>query len=224
MTFGVVIFPGSNCDLDAIYAVSKALGQKVLSIWHQESALPKVDTVILPGGFSYGDYLRPGAIASRSPVMKAIKNYANQGGWVMGICNGFQVLVESGLLPGILLRNISTRFISTMEALSVENQQTPFTRKFTLGQTIRLPIAHKDGNYFADPRLLEELKQNKQIVLKYQNNPNGSLEDIAGICNKEGNVFGMMPHPERAFAKWLGSSDGLCFFQSMLEAWEEKNE
>lgn len=222
MTFGVVIFPGSNCDLDAMYAVSNFLGQKVLGIWHQDATLPKVDAVILPGGFSYGDYLRPGAIASRSPVMKAVKSYANQGGWVMGICNGFQVLVESGLLPGILLRNESTRFISTMQALSIQNNDTPFTRNFSKGQSITLPIAHKDGNYFADPSLLQKLQHNKQVVVTYQGNPNGSLENIAGICNEEGNVFGMMPHPERACADWLGSSDGLCFFQSMLKTWEEK--
>jgi phosphoribosylformylglycinamidine synthase subunit PurQ / glutaminase len=222
MTFGVVIFPGSNCDLDAIYAVSKALGQKVHTIWHQEEILPRVDAIILPGGFSYGDYLRPGAIASRSPVMKAVKSFAAKGGWVMGICNGFQVLVESGLLPGILLRNESTRFISTMQTLSIQNNQTPFTRNFSKGQSIKLPIAHKDGNFFADSKLLEKLKLNNQIVVTYSHNPNGSLEDIAGICNEEGNVFGMMPHPERACADWLGSSDGLCFFQSMLKTWEEK--
>ncbi|HOI24952.1 MAG TPA: phosphoribosylformylglycinamidine synthase subunit PurQ [Caldisericia bacterium] len=223
MTFGVVVFPGSNCDRDAIYAVSGFLGQKVLSIWHQDTTLPRVDAVILPGGFSYGDYLRPGAIASRSPVMKAVKSYADKGGWVIGICNGFQVLVESALLPGILLRNKSTRFISTMQSLLIQNNQTPFTRNFSIGQSIKLPIAHKDGNYFADPILVEKLKKNKQIVVTYSENPNGSLEDIAGICNEQGNVFGMMPHPERACADWLGSSDGLGFFQSMLKTWEEQS-
>ncbi len=220
MIFGVVVFPGSNCDLDSIYIVSKALGQDVTTIWHQNATLPSVDAIILPGGFSYGDYLRPGAIASRSPVMNAVVEFASQGGLVLGICNGFQVLIESRLLPGALLRNETTRFISRSSSLIIQNNRTVFTSAFKLREEINLPIAHKDGNYYADPLLLEDLRKNQQIVLKYKDNPNGSVENIAGICNKEGNVMGMMPHPERSFASWLGSTNGLSFFQSMLTSWE----
>ncbi len=220
MTFGVVVFPGSNCDLDAIYVISKALRQDVATIWHQDADLPSVDAIILPGGFSYGDYLRPGAIASRSPIMKAVIDFAVRGGWILGICNGFQVLIEAGLLPGTLLRNQTTRFVSKPSALIVENNTTVFTSTFKRHQEILLSIAHKDGNYYADNLLLEELEKNHQIVLKYKDNPNGSIKNIAGICNKEGNVMGMMPHPERSFASWLGSTDGLSFFQSMLASWE----
>ncbi len=223
MTFGVVIFPGSNCDQDAIYTIASVLRCNVKTIWHQQSVLPELDAIILPGGFSYGDYLRPGAIASRSPIMKAIKSFAGQGGLVMGICNGFQVLIESQLLPGALLRNESTRFISRQVSLTIENNQTPFSHQFQPNQSITLPIAHKDGNYFAHPELIRQLEENHQIVLRYQNNPNGSTGNIAGICNPRGNVFGLMPHPERAFANWLGSSDGLIFFQSMLASMEAKS-
>lgn len=210
--FGVVIFPGSNCDADAIYAVSQVAKQAVIPIWHKDTQIPDVDCIILPGGFSYGDYLRPGAVASRSPVIQTIKRYAVNGGKVIGICNGFQVLVETNLLPGVLLTNQSTRFISRMVTLEVQNNETPFTCLFQKNQSIRIPIAHKDGNYFADADSIRMIQQNHQIVFTYQNNPNGSVNDIAGICNREKNVLGLMPHPERACESLTGSSDGLLVF------------
>lgn len=216
-TFGVVIFPGSNCDLDALYSIEKVLLQKAYPLWHKNEELPDLDCIILPGGFSYGDYLRPGAIASRSPIMNSIRAYANRGGVVIGICNGFQVLVEANLLPGVLLRNASTRFISRMVSLKVENARTPFTKLFKKEQIIELPIAHKDGNYFADPATLKKLQSNKQIVFSYIDNPNGSMMNIAGIMNEQGNVLGMMPHPERAYDISLGSGDGALIFKSILK-------
>ncbi len=222
MTVGVVVFPGSNCDLDALYAIAVALKEKAIPLWHQQEILPKVDAILLPGGFSYGDYLRPGAIASRSPIMKAIKEFANKGGLVIGICNGFQVLLEAQLLPGVLLRNTSTRFISRSLSLKIENNTTPFTVCFQHEQLISLPVAHKDGNYFAEATLLEQLKKNRQIVVSYCDNPNGSTDSIAGICNEKGNVFGLMPHPERACTAWSDSREGLLFFESMRSFLEER--
>jgi phosphoribosylformylglycinamidine synthase len=219
--FGVVIFPGSNCDADAIYAVSQVAKQAVIPIWHKDTQIPDVDCIILPGGFSYGDYLRPGAVASRSPVIQTIKRYAVNGGKVIGICNGFQVLVETNLLPGVLLTNQSTRFISRMVTLEVQNNETPFTCLFQKNQSIRIPIAHKDGNYFADADSIRMIQQNHQIVFTYQNNPNGSVNDIAGICNREKNVLGLMPHPERACESLTGSSDGLLVFQSIVDSCKE---
>ncbi|MDD4028988.1 MAG: phosphoribosylformylglycinamidine synthase subunit PurQ [Caldisericia bacterium] len=212
---GVVIFPGSNCDLDAIRAVETVMNVKAVPLWHQDNTID-TDAVILPGGFSYGDYLRPGAIASHSPIMQAVKIYASNGGPVIGICNGFQILTESGLLPGTLLRNTTTRFISRDVSLLVTSNQTPFTKGFAVGQKVTFPIAHKDGNYQADPSTLQTLQENNQIVFQYVENPNGSLHDIAGISNKERNVVGLMPHPERALSDWTRTSDGVPLFQSLL--------
>lgn len=216
--FGVVIFPGSNCDRDAIYSIEKVILQQAVPLWHQDEELPKdLDTIVIPGGFSYGDYLRPGAIASRSPIMKSVKEFADRGCPVIGICNGFQVLVESNMLPGILLRNESTRFISRMVTLKVENTRTPFTKLMKKDQLINLPIAHKDGNYFVSYETLKILQTKKQIVFTYVDNPNGSLWNIAGLTNEQGNVLGMMPHPERAYHSLLGSSDGGLIFRSILK-------
>jgi phosphoribosylformylglycinamidine synthase len=212
---GVVIFPGSNCDLDAIRAVEIGLRAKAVPLWHKDATID-TDAIILPGGFSYGDYLRPGSIASHSPIMQAVKRFAVNGGPVIGICNGFQILTESGLLPGTLLRNTTTRFISQDISLLVTSNQTPFTKHFAMGQRITLPIAHKDGNYQADPATLHTLQENHQIVFQYTDNPNGSHWDIAGISNKEHNVVGLMPHPERALSDWIRTSDGLQVFQSLL--------
>jgi phosphoribosylformylglycinamidine synthase len=215
--FGVVIFPGSNCDLDALYSVEKVILQKAIPLWHKCEELPQLDCIILPGGFSYGDYLRPGAIASRSPIMKSVKAFADKGGIVIGICNGFQVLVESNMLPGVLLRNESTRFISKWVTLKVENSRTPFTKFYKKEQLINLPIAHKDGNYFVSYEMLKTLQAKKQIVFTYTDNPNGSLWNIAGLTNEQGNVLGMMPHPERAYDALLGSDDGAAIFRSILK-------
>lgn len=216
-SFGVVIFPGSNCDRDAIYSVEKVILQKAIPLWHKLEELPELDCIILPGGFSYGDYLRPGAIASRSPIMNAIKAFADKGGIVIGICNGFQVLVESNILPGVLLRNDSTRFISKWVTLKVENNRTPFTKLFKKEQLINLPIAHKDGNYFVSFETLKDIQNKKQILFSYTDNPNGSIWNIAGITNEKGNVLGMMPHPERAYDSGLGSADGADIFRSILK-------
>lgn len=218
---GVVIFPGSNCDLDAIRAVKDVMQTEAIPLWHQDSTL-SVDAVILPGGFSYGDYLRPGAIASHSPIMQAVKNFASGGGPVIGICNGFQILTESGLLPGTLLRNATTRFISKDIPLIVSSNQTPFTRNFQVEQRIVFPIAHKDGNYQVDTASLHTLINNHQIVLRYAENPNGSVENIAGICNAQRNVVGIMPHPERALSEWTRTSDGIQLFQSLQTYLEEQ--
>jgi phosphoribosylformylglycinamidine synthase len=218
MKFGVIVFPGSNCDHDAFYAVSNNLGQKAEYIWHDSSSLGDVDAVILPGGFSYGDYLRCGAIAKFSPVMNAVRGFAAQGGLVLGVCNGFQILVESGLLPGALVRNRSLKFICREVGLRTETTNSPYTSAAKKGQVLRLPIAHGEGCYYADERTLDELEAEDRVVFRYIDNPNGSLRDIAGILNKERNVMGMMPHPERATEPLMGSSDGLAVFQSMLQA------
>ena len=218
MRFGVIVFPGSNCDHDAFYAVGTNLGQPVQYIWHDSSTLGAVDAVILPGGFAYGDYLRCGAIAKFSPVMKAVRRFSADGGLVLGVCNGFQILVEAGLLPGALIRNRGLKFICREVRLTVETADSPFTSAARKGQTLRLPIAHGEGCYFADERTLDELEAEDRIAFRYDGNPNGSLRDIAGILSRERNVMGMMPHPERATEPLMGSSDGLTVFQSMLGA------
>ena len=217
MKFGVIVFPGSNCDHDAFYAVGHNLGQKAEFIWHDSHTLGDVDAVILPGGFAYGDYLRCGAIAKFSPVMAAVRQFAAGGGLVMGICNGFQILVEAGLLPGALIRNRGLKFICRELRLRTETTHSPFTSKLEKGQVLRLPIAHGEGRYFADDRTLDELEAEDRVLFRYLGNPNGSLHDIAGILNRERNVMGMMPHPERASDPLMGSADGLTVFQSVLQ-------
>jgi phosphoribosylformylglycinamidine synthase subunit PurQ / glutaminase len=225
--FGIVVFPGSNCDHDAYYVCKKLLHQDAAFLWHKDPELKGVDVVILPGGFSYGDYLRCGAIARFSPVMKEVIRFAGEGGTVLGICNGFQILVEAGLLPGALLRNSSLRFACKYVHLKVENADTVFTRRSRLGEVIAIPIAHGDGNYFADDDVLRELEQTNRVVFRYcdaqgavtdEANPNGSLRNIAGIINAEGNVLGMMPHPERASDPVLGHTDGRRIFESIIES------
>lgn len=223
MKFGVVVFPGSNCDQDCFYAVNDLLKQPVEYIWHKTTKLDQFDAVILPGGFSYGDYLRTGAIARFSPIMEAVIKYAKSGGLVLGICNGFQILLEAGLLPGAMLRNTSLHFICKYVELKVENTATPFTSDYKQGQKVRIPIAHNEGNYYIDAKGLQSLKDNRQIVFRYTTNPNGSIEDIAGIISKEGNVMGMMPHPERSSEKDLGSSDGYPVFTSLLKWLKQKS-
>jgi phosphoribosylformylglycinamidine synthase subunit PurQ / glutaminase len=218
MKFGVIVFPGSNCDHDAFYAASHNLGQKAEYIWHDSPTLGDVDAVILPGGFSYGDYLRCGAIAKFSPVMNAVRKFAQEGGLVMGVCNGFQILVESGLLPGALIRNHSLKFICREVELRVETARSPFTSAAEKGSVLRMPIAHGEGCFIADERTLDELEAEDRVAFRYVNNPNGSLRDVAGILNRERNVMGMMPHPERATEPLMGSSDGLVVFQSILQA------
>ena len=216
MRFGVVVFPGSNCDHDAWYALSHNLGHSTDFIWHDSESLGPIDAVILPGGFSYGDYLRCGAIAKFSPVMAAVKSFAAEGGLVLGICNGFQVLVESGLLPGALLRNRELKFVCRPVKVRVETTNTPFTSAVQRGQNLTLPVAHGEGCYYADAPLLAALKAEDRVVLRYVDNPNGSLDDIAGICNDRRNVMGMMPHPERAADALLGSADGRVILESMV--------
>ncbi len=224
----VVVFPGSNCDHDAMYAVRNVLGEKDTEfVWHKNDSIgTDVDLVILPGGFSYGDYLRTGAIARFSPVMKDVIRYANEGGTVIGICNGFQVLCESGLLPGVLIRNESLKFVCKEVLLRTENTNTRFTSKLTKGGIAKIPIAHGEGNFIATDEVLADLEANNQVIFRYCDregnitksaNPNGALNNIAGIVSKEGNVFGMMPHPERACESMLGSADGLGVFQSLRD-------
>lgn len=209
MSIAILRFPGTNCEFD-MYEAFKLLGKESTLIWHQNTSLPSdTDLVVIPGGFSYGDYLRSGAIARFSPIMNAIKAYAQKGGKILGICNGFQILVELGLLPGALMRNQNLRFVSKFQKLSVISNANSFLQFYTPGEILNIPIAHADGNYFIEAQRLRELEENDQILLKYeQNNPNGSLCSIAGICNKEKNIFGLMPHPERAMESSLGSSDG----------------
>jgi phosphoribosylformylglycinamidine synthase I len=227
MKFGVVVFPGSNCDHDAFYAISNVLHQPVEFIWHQSQDLANCDAVILPGGFAHGDYLRTGAIARFSPVMKSVEKFSRSGGLVLGICNGFQILLEAGLLPGAVMRNVGLRYICRHVHIRVENTATPFTQSAAPGQILKIPIAHNDGNYTCDPQTLAELKKNQQIVFRYTSpdgrddasgNPNGSMENIAGICNRDRNVAGLMPHPERAVEAALDSADGLVIFRSIMEA------
>ncbi|MBY0508290.1 MAG: phosphoribosylformylglycinamidine synthase subunit PurQ [Bryobacteraceae bacterium] len=218
MRFGVVVFPGSNCDHDAWYAASANLGQHAEFLWHDERTLRQVDAVILPGGFSYGDYLRCGAIAKFSPVMQSVKDFALAGGPVAGFCNGFQILVESGLLPGALLRNAGLKFVCAQPRLTVATTQSPFTSAATLGQHLRLPVAHGEGNFTADTRTLDMLEAEDRVVVRYAEPVNGSARDIAGILNAGRNVMGMMPHPERACDPLMGSTDGRVIFESMLRS------
>jgi phosphoribosylformylglycinamidine synthase I len=218
MKFGVIVFPGSNCDHDAWYAVNQTLGHRADFIWHDSSHLGDIDAVILPGGFSYGDYLRCGAIAKFSPVMAAVRTFAADGGPVLGICNGFQILVETGLLPGALIRNRNLKFICREVRLRTETTASPFTGSAEKGQVLRMPIAHGEGCYIADERALDELDAEDRVAFRYVENPNGSMRDIAGILNARRNVLGMMPHPERATEPLMGSSDGLVIFRSMVAA------
>jgi phosphoribosylformylglycinamidine synthase I len=227
MRFGVVVFPGSNCDHDAFHALDAVLHQPVEFLWHQSEQISGVDAILLPGGFSYGDYLRTGAIARFSPVMRAIEKFARSGGLVLGVCNGFQILCEAGLLPGVLQRNAGMRFVCKQVHVRVETTDTPFTAVAKAGQVLRMPIAHGDGNYFCDEATLADLVRNRQIVFRYTTadgreeaaaNPNGSLANIAGVCNREHNVVGLMPHPERAVEAVLGSDDGLVIFRSLIES------
>ena len=218
MKFGVVIFPGSNCEQDCFYAIQSVLGKPAEYIWHQATSIKGFDAVILPGGFSYGDYLRTGALAKFSPVMNAIAEFAKKGGLVFGICNGFQILTEAGLLPGALLRNVGLKYVCKFEYLKTENTDTPFTNLLTKGQRLLVPIGHGDGNFFADADTLKRIEDNGQVVFRYETNPNGSLNDIAGIVNEGRNVLGMMPHPDRSSEAILGSSDGKLIFESIVNA------
>jgi phosphoribosylformylglycinamidine synthase I len=218
MKVGVVVFPGSNCDHDAWYAINKNLCGNAEFIWHDSTDLSKVDAVLLPGGFSYGDYLRCGAIARFSPVMTAVKKFAAEGGIVIGVCNGFQILVEAGLLPGALLRNHDLKFVCREVTLRTETTDSPFTARLQKGQLLHLPVAHGEGRYFADEHTLDALEAEDRIAFRYVDNPNGSMRDIAGILSRERNVFGMMPHPERACDPLMGSTDGLGIFESVLSA------
>ena len=227
MNFAVIVFPGSNCDHDCAHAVSEGLEQDVRLIWHQETSLDGVDAVIVPGGFSYGDYLRTGAIAQFSPIMEALNAFAAKGGLVLGICNGFQILLEVGLLPGVMMRNRDLSFICDDVYVKVENAATPFTNACESGQVLKLPIAHAEGNYYTDSITLSSLQANAQVVLRYctadgqinsEANPNGSLDNIAGMWNSAGNVLGLMPHPERCAETVLGNQDGLLLFRSLVNA------
>ncbi len=227
MKFGVVIFPGSNCDEDALHAAKDVFGQEVVYLWHKDTDLQASDVVILPGGFAHGDYLRTGAMARFSPIMASVRAFAERGGPVLGICNGFQVLLESGLLPGAMLRNRELKYRCEFVHLRVEQTDTPFTAAARVGQVLRIPIGHGEGNYYAPPDILERLEQNRQVVLRYcdaqgnvtdEANPNGSVHGVAGICNERRNVVGMMPHPERACEPLLGGVDGRMIFESILAA------
>jgi phosphoribosylformylglycinamidine synthase len=225
--FAVVVFPGSNCDHDSYHAAKDVLGQDAECIWHKDTSLNGADVVILPGGFAHGDYLRTGAIARFSPIMPAVIDFARRGGPVLGICNGFQVLLESGLLPGAMLRNRDLRFHCEQVGIRVERTDTPFTARAKPGQVLRMPVAHGEGNYFAPPELLRQLEDSGRVVFRYcdehgevtdAGNPNGSLHNIAGICSEQRNVVGLMPHPERACEAPLGSADGLVLFESVVSA------
>ncbi|MBD2499673.1 phosphoribosylformylglycinamidine synthase subunit PurQ [Anabaena azotica] len=218
MKFGVVVFPGSNCDRDVAYVTRDLLGQPTRMVWHQETDIADLDVVIIPGGFSYGDYLRCGAIARFSPVMQQVVEHAQKGKLVLGICNGFQVLTEAGLLPGALTRNRDLHFICDRVPLTVESTSSAWTQAYNSGEVITLPIAHGEGRFYADEATLSQIEDNGQVVLRYAGeNPNGSLNNIAGICDRQGNVLGMMPHPERASDPMLGGNDGLKLFQGLLE-------
>lgn len=234
MKFGVVVFPGSNCDDDMIHVIGTVMGQEVHKLWHKDTealnTFTKEDCIVLPGGFSYGDYLRSGAIASHSPIMASVIEFANNGGYVWGICNGFQVLCESGLLPGALLSNDHHKFVCKNIYLRTETDQTPITSQLRTKQVIKVPIAHADGRYYADDATIKQLNENKQVLFRYCSeggdcsdnyNPNGSLENIAGICNENRNVFGMMPHPERCAESTLGNEDGRALFESILALQKE---
>lgn len=224
MKFAVLVFPGSNCDIDCYKAVENVLGEPVDYVWHTATDLSAYDCILVPGGFSYGDYLRCGAISRFAPVMNEVAKAAEEGKFVLGICNGFQILTEAGLLPGALRRNMSMKFACRDTVLKVENNATPFTRDYEAGEEIVIPIAHGEGNYYCDEETLEELRANNQIAFRYKSNPNGSVDDIAGITNKQGNVLGMMPHPERAVNEILGTTDGKKMFTSIINAWREQHD
>lgn len=228
MKFGVVVFPGSNCDEDCFYVLKDVLKQDAVYLWHQDTSLKGCECIVLPGGFSYGDYLRTGAVARFSPIMRQVAEFAKDGGLVLGICNGFQILLEAGLLPGAMLRNTSLQFICRTIMLRVERTDTPFTSRLRVGQVIRLPIAHGEGNYTADAATLRQMAAHRQGIFRYCDadgrttpgaNPNGSVDSIAGICNQAGNVMGLMPHPERASEPEMGSVDGRLIFESVIEAY-----
>lgn len=224
MRVAVIVFPGSNADVDMFNAVEDIMGAPVDYVFHNETDLSPYDIILLPGGFSYGDYLRCGAVARFSPVMEQVKKAAEQGKLIMGVCNGFQILTEAGLLPGALLRNRTLKYRCKLVELRVENNDTPFTRDYQKAEVIQIPIAHGEGNYYCDPQTLKQLQENNQIVFRYQGeNPNGSIDDIAGIRNERGNVLGMMPHPERAVHEWMTSDDGKRIFTSILKTWREQN-
>ncbi|QGQ44138.1 phosphoribosylformylglycinamidine synthase subunit PurQ [Metabacillus sediminilitoris] len=223
MKFAVIVFPGSNCDVDMYHAIKDELGEEVEYVWHDETDLSRFDGVLLPGGFSYGDYLRSGAIARFSNVMKEVVKAAEAGKPVLGVCNGFQILLEAGLLPGAMKRNENLKFMCRPVNLKVVNNETSFTSAYQKDEVISVPIAHGEGNYYCDEETLQTLKENNQIVFTYETNPNGSLIDIAGITNERGNVLGMMPHPERAVDELLGSADGLKLFQSIVKNWRESH-
>ena len=224
MKFAVLVFPGSNCDLDMYHAIKDELGEEAEYVWHDATDLSAYDGILVPGGFSYGDYLRCGAMANQSNVMKEVKKAAEAGKPVLGVCNGFQILTEAGLLPGALLRNRDLKFICRTVGLKVENNNTGFTNGYEAGEVINIPIAHGEGNYYCDDATLQRLKDNNQIVFTYDgDNPNGSLENIAGIINERGNVLGMMPHPERAVNELIGGADGLNLFKSIVKQWRESN-
>ncbi|MCA1292725.1 phosphoribosylformylglycinamidine synthase subunit PurQ [Paenibacillus sp. alder61] len=224
MKFAVLVFPGSNCDIDCYKAVEDTIGEQVDYVWHTATDLSAYDCILVPGGFSYGDYLRCGAIARFAPVMAEVAKAAEQGKYILGICNGFQILTEAGLLPGTLQRNTSLKFRCHDTVLRVENNANPFTAQYAAGEEITIPIAHGEGNYYCDEATLAELKKNNQIIFRYVNNPNGSVDDIAGVSNERGNVVGMMPHPERAVDRLLSSEDGKKMFTSILKAWRDRHE
>lgn len=223
MKFAVLVFPGSNCDVDMYHAIKDELGEEVEYVWHTETSLDGFDGALVPGGFSYGDYLRCGAMANQSNIMTALKEFAAAGKPVLGVCNGFQILTEAGLLPGALLRNKNLKFMCRPVTLKVENNSTLFTNEYAAGEEIQVPIAHGEGNYYCDDETLASLKANNQIVFTYGDNPNGSLENIAGIINEQGNVLGMMPHPERAANEIVGGADGLKLFTSIVKQWREQH-
>jgi phosphoribosylformylglycinamidine synthase subunit PurQ / glutaminase len=225
MKFGVLVFPGSNCEHDAFHMLSKVLRQPVQFIWHQSSDLGGCDAIVVPGGFSYGDYLRTGAIARFSPVMEAVKKHAASGGLVIGICNGFQILLESGLLPGAMLKNKGLKYVCRHVCIRVESADTPFTASNRKSDVLRIPVGHMEGNYFVEDATLRQMEENRQVIFRYCTsdgqiteaaNPNGSVSNIAGISSEQHNVLGMMPHPERASEALLGSEDGLVIFESMM--------
>lgn len=227
MKFGVIVFPGSNCDDDMVHVLGDVMGQEVVKLWHKNTTLPDVDCVVLPGGFSYGDYVRAGAIAQFSPIMQAVKTFAAEGGYVFGVCNGFQILCEAGLLPGVLLRNANLQFICKNVWLKPETNNSPVTDGLDLHRALKIPIAHAEGRYYADQQTLNALESNDQVLFRYctpegkltpEANPNGAERGIAGICNETRNVFGMMPHPERASETVLGNTDGLGLFESLIKA------
>ncbi len=226
LKFGVVVFPGSNCDEDVVYVIRDILEQEVVKLWHKQTDISGLDGIIIPGGFSYGDYLRAGSLAKFSPIMQSIKKYAFDGGFVFGICNGFQILCEAGLLPGTLLKNNNNKFISKNVYIKVDNRHTALTNKIDSEYVLKIPIAHAEGKYYAPPEVITQMRKNGQILFRYcdefgrlseEFNPNGSVENIAGVCNKEKNVFGMMPHPERAADDELGNTDGILIFKSIID-------